>query len=145
MYANYPDGAAKRTTDGADETDVKEAKDKLQAHYYDVLEKTKGMMRELSSSSDPVAIDEKLKEVEVYKEALADERELVNRRRGDIIHSAKQELQLMQANRTATRENIDELLTKYEKWPDLRKEKDQLRSKISMLMVGATDALNKVM
>eukprot|EP01046_Picozoa_sp_COSAG06_P007679 COSAG06_NODE_378_length_16640_cov_13.584729_3_plen_5372_part_01 len=142
-FSAFPDGEPRRTPDGEDKTDVKEAKEKLQAHYNDVLERTKASMRELSSSSDPVAIDAKLKEVEVYKDTINDERELVNRRRGDLIHSAKQELQLMQANRTATRADIDALLEKYKEWPDIRKEKDALRSKISMLMVGATDALNK--
>ena len=143
-YAAYPDGEPRRTPDGADKMDVKEAKAKLQARYDEVLQKTKASLRELSSSSDPTAIDARLKELEVYKDTIADERELVSRRRADLIHSAKQELQVMQANRTATRENITALLKKYEAWPaDLRKEKDALRSKISMLMVGATDALNK--
>ena len=124
-------------------SESKEALDGLQAYYNEILENTKKMLRELSSSSEPWVIDEQLAKVEVYKETVRDERELVRRRREDIIGQAKHEMQVLHANRSAKMTEIDTTLEKYERWPDCRKEKDQLKAKRSMLLVGTADALNK--
>ena len=86
---------------------------------------------------------EQLAKVEVYKETVRDERALVLRRKEDIIGQAKHEMQVLHANRSAKMTEIDATLEKYEKWPDCRKEKDQLKAKRSMLLVGTADALNK--
>jgi predicted transcriptional regulator len=129
---------------------VKEARTALQKRTDEVLDKAKQELRDLSSKDDITVIIEGLDKYESYAESVDEERRLVLARREELVHAAKQEMSMTAAAHKTTVEDVNALLEKYKDYPDggrgitgLKKERDQLKAKLSMVTTSTRDELER--
>ena len=121
--------------------ETRETWKELETHWNTIVDKEKRTLRELAQSDDPVAIDEALERAKDFGDAFDEERRLCVDRRTDLIQTAKQEMSQLSATRAPPVEEINACLAKYETFPDIRRERDALKSKLTMTTTTIRDAL----
>ena len=122
--------------------ETRETWKELEKHSDEVVDNEKKMLRDLAQTEDPNGIDDGLVKAALFPgDRFREEQKLCQDRRDDLIQTAKQEMSQLSATRAPPIEEINALLLKYENYPDIRKEKDGLKSKLSMTTTNIRDSL----